>query len=233
MLICWLAAPVSAAALTVLAPASVTPGLKALAVPFSTKTGIAVTVGGGARDKVFEILNTGGAADVVVLPTADLITTPRVTGMIPLGHIAVGVGVRAGRKVPDISTPEKFRAALLAAKGVAYADPKAGTSAGKVIDQLLSTAEFSRVKRVPVQGLAVSALLNGQADIVLQMLPELAANKEVALAGPVPDGTGVDFSAGIAAQTVNAVEAQAFLSFLTDLANVPVWKNSGLEPVGH
>ena len=232
MLICWLAAPVSAAALTVLAPASVTPGLKALAVPFSTKTGIAVTVGGGARDKVFEILNTGGAADVVVLPTADLITTPRVTGMIPLGHIAVGVGVRAGRKVPDISTPEKFRAALLAAKGVAYADPKAGTSAGKVIDQLLSTAEFARVKRVPVQGLAVSALLNGQADIALQMLPELAANKEVALAGPVPDGTGVDFSAGIAAQTVNAVEAQAFLSFLTDPANVSVWKNNGLEPIG-
>ena len=233
MLICWLAAPVSAAALSVLVPASVTPGLKALAVPFSTKTGIAVTVGGGARDKVFEILNTGGAADVVVLPTADLIATPRVTGMIPLGHIAVGVGVRAGSKVPDISTPEKFRAALLAAKGVAYADPKAGTSAGKVIDQLLSTAEFSRVKRVPVQGLAVSALLNGQADIALQMLPELAANKEVALAGPVPDGTGVDFSAGIAAQTVNAVEAQAFLSFLTDLANVPMWKNNGLEPVGH
>jgi len=230
---CWLAAPVSAAALTVLAPASVTPGLKALAVPFGTNTGIAVTVGGGARDKVFEILNSGGAADVVVLPTADLITTPRVTGMIPLGHIAVGVGVRAGTKAPDISTPEKFRAALLAAKGVAYADPKAGTSAGKVIDQLLSTAEFSRVKRVPVQGLAVSALLNGQADIVLQMLPELAANKEVALAGPVPDGTGVDFSAGIAAQTVNAVEAQAFLSFLTDPANVSAWKNNGLEPIGH
>jgi molybdate transport system substrate-binding protein len=229
---CWLAAPASAAGLTVLAPASVTPGLKALAVPFSAKTGIAVTVGGGARDKVFEILNTGGAADVVVLPTADLITTPRVTGMIPLGHIAVGVGVRAGSKVPDISTPEKFRAALLAAKGVAYADPKAGTSAGKFIDQMLSTAEFSRVKRVPVQGLAVSALLDGRADIALQMLPELAANKEVALAGPVPDGTGVDFSAGIAAQTVNAVEAQAFLGFLTDLANVPAWKNNGLEPVG-
>jgi len=64
------------------------------------------------------------------------------------------------------------------------------------------------------------------------MLPELAANKEVALAGPVPDGTGVDFSAGIAAQTVNAVEAQAFLSFLTDPANASVWKNNGLEPVG-
>src|SRR5438105_4951218 len=113
---CWLAAPAAADTLTILAPASVTPGLKALAGAFSAKTGIAVTIGGGARDKVFEILKTGGPADVVVLPTSDLVETPLVTGMTPLGHIAVGVGVKTGAKVPDVSTPEKFRAALLAAK---------------------------------------------------------------------------------------------------------------------
>ena len=117
LLLCWLAAPASAASLTVLAPASATPGLKALAAQFSAKTGTAVSVGGGGREKVLEILGSGGAADVVVLPTSDLIETPRTTGMTPLGHILVGVGVKAGAKVPDISTPEKFRAALLAAGG--------------------------------------------------------------------------------------------------------------------
>ena len=116
---------------------------------------------------------------------------------------------------------------------MAYADPKAGTSAGKLIDQMLSAPEFARVKRVPVQGLAVSALTSGQADIALQMLPELAANKDVAVAGPVPDGTGVDFSAGIAVQTVNATEAQAFISFLADPQNSAVWKNNGLTPLGY
>jgi molybdate transport system substrate-binding protein len=233
LLTCWLAAPASAAGLTVLAPASATPGLKALAAPFTAKTGIAVTIGGGARDKVFEILKAGGPADVVVLPTGDLVETPLVTGMTPLGHIAVGVGVKAGAKVPDVSTLEKFRAALLAAKGVAYADPKAGTSAGKVIDQMLSAPEFAHVKRVPVQGLAAGALATGQADIALQMLPELAANKDVAVAGPVPDGTGVDFSAGLAVQTIDAVKAQAFVSFLTDPQNTAVWKNNGLTPLGY
>jgi molybdate transport system substrate-binding protein len=234
LLLCWLAAPASAASLTVLAPASVTPGLGALGAQFSAKTGEAITLGGGARDKVFDTLNSGGAADVVVLPTADLAGTPRVTGMTPLGRVEVGVGVKAGAKVPDISTPEKFAAALLAAKGVAYADPRAGTSAGQVIDQLLSAPQFSRVKRVPVQGVAVTALLDGRADIALQMLPELATNKAVTLAGPVPEsyGAGVDFSAGIAAQTVDAVEAQAFITFLTDPQNAPVWKNNGLMPLG-
>jgi hypothetical protein len=42
----------------------------------------------------------------------------------------------------------------------------------------------------------------------------------------------VDFSAGIAAQTVDAVEAQAFITFLTDPQNAPVWKNNGLMPLG-
>jgi molybdate transport system substrate-binding protein len=230
---CWLAAPASAAGLTVLAPASATPGLKALAAQFAAKTGMAVTVAGGSRDKVFETLRSGGSVDVVVLPTNDLIETPRTTGMTPVGHIAVGVGVKAGTKVPDVSTTEKFRAALLAAKGVAYADPRAGTSAGKIIDQMLSMPDFARVKRVPVQGLAVSALASGQADIALQMLPELAANKDVALAGPVPDSTGVEFSAAIAVQTNDAVDAQAFISFLTDPRNAATWKNNGLIPRGY
>ena len=47
--------------------------------------------------------------------------------------------------MPDVSTPEKFRAALLAARGVAYADPRAGTSAGPVIDRMLSGADFKGV----------------------------------------------------------------------------------------
>src|SRR5882762_9414155 len=116
-----------------------------------------------------------------------------------------------------------------AAKGVAYADPSAGTSAGKVIAQMLSVPEFARVKRVPVQGLAVTALASGQASIALQMLPELAANKDVALAGPVPDtyGASVDFSAGIAAASVDSVRAQSFISFLSDAKAAAVWKANG------
>lgn len=235
LLMCWLAVPASAASLTVLSPASAAPGAKALAAQYTAKTGIAVTVGGGARNAIFAILKAGGPADVVVLPTNDFVATPSVTGMTPLGRIAVGVAVKAGAKVPDISTPEKFRNVLLAARGVAYADPAAGTSAGKMIDQMLSSPEFKRVKRVPVQGLAVTALASGQADIALQMLPELAANKDVALAGPVPDiyAASVDFSAGIAASTSDAVQAQAFIDFLTAPQNAAAWKQNGLVTFGY
>jgi molybdate transport system substrate-binding protein len=229
-----LAAPAEAATLTVLAPASAAAGLQSLAAQYTASTGIQVTVGGGSRAKVVDALKTG-PADVVVLPTADTADLPNVTGVTPLGRITVGVAVKAGAKVPDISTPEKFRAVLLAAKGVAYADPAAGTSAGKVIDTMLSAPEFKGIRRVPVQGLAVTALASGKADIALQMLPELAADKDVALAGPVPSAyaAGVDFSAGIASVTNDAEAAEAFVVYLADPKNAALWQKNGLEPLFH
>jgi molybdate transport system substrate-binding protein len=231
LMLAWLAAPAGAATITVLSPASAAPGATALAALYAQQTGTLVTLAGGGRDKIFAILKAGGPADVVLLPSTDMADIPTVTAMTPLGHIRVGVAVKAGAPVPDISTPGKFRSSLLAAKGVAYADPSAGTSAGKVIERMLSAPEFARVKRVPVQGLAVTALAGGRASIALQLLPELAADKDVALAGPVPDiyGAGVDFSAGIAAVSADSVKAQAFISFLTNPKAVPVWKAHGVD----
>ena len=220
--------PAAAAGLTILSPASSAPGASQVAAQFTAKTGVAVTVGGGGREKIFAILKDGGAADVVLLPSSDFANLPQVTGVTPLGRIVVGVAVKAGSQAPDISTPEKFRAALLAAKVVAYADPAAGTSAGKVIDRMLSAPEFAGVKRVPIQGLAVGGLTSGKADIALQMLPELAANKDVTLAGPVPAafGAGVDFSAGIAAQSD---QAKSLIGFLTGPEAAALWRANGLE----
>jgi len=225
-------APAAAAGLTILSPASSASGASQVAGQFTAKTGIAVTVGGGGREKIFAILKDGGAADVVLLPSADFTNLPQITGVVPLGRIVVGVAVKAGSPVPDISTPEKFRAALLAAKGVAYADPAAGTSAGKVIDRMLSAPEFAGVKRVPIQGLAVGGLTSDKADIALQMLPELAANKDVALAGPVPAayGAGVDFSAGLAAQSE---QARSLIAFFIGPEAAALWRANGLNPTAH
>jgi molybdate transport system substrate-binding protein len=225
------AGPAWAAGLTILSPASASAGAKVAAAQFTAKTGIAVSVAGGGRDKVFATLKEGGPADVVILPSTDFVTLSGVSGVTRLGRIPVGVAVKAGDPPPDISTPEKFRAALLAAHGVAYADPAAGTSAGKVIDRMLSAPEFSGVKRVPVQGLAVGGLASGKADIVLQMLPELAVNKDVVLAGAVPGGygAGVDFSTAIVAASGDPEHAKALAEFLAAPQAAAAWHANGLD----
>lgn len=225
-----MARPVFAApGLMVLAPASAQPGIAAIARDYTARTGIAVTVAAGGRDKVMAALKAG-QGDVVVLPSSDFPDLPMVTGMTPLGHIVVGVAVKAGHAAPDISTPAKFIAVLKHARGVAYADPAAGTSAGKIIANMLSQPDFQGVKKVPVKGLAVTGLASGQAEIALQLLPELANNKDVKLLGPVPAlyGAVVDFAVGITTATNDSVKAENFIAALTAPVAASVWKANGL-----
>ena len=219
----------AAPGLTVLAPASAQPGLQALATDYTAKTGIPVTVGGGSRDKVMAALKAGDG-DVVVLPSVDFESLNNVTAMTPLGHILIGVAVRKDAPAPDISTPDKFIAALRRARGVAYADPAVGTSAGKIIANLLSLPELKGVRGVPVQGLAVTGITSGKADMALQLLPELTQNKDVKTVGPVPDlfSAAVDFSAGITTASSDSVKAQGFIAAIISPQAAAVWKNNGL-----
>jgi molybdate transport system substrate-binding protein len=223
------ATPAFAAGLTVLAPASAQPGLQALAADYTRQTGVAVTVAGGSRDKVIAALKAG-EGDVAVMPSTDFADLPQLTAMTPLGHIVIGVAVKAGAPAPDISTPDKFIAALKRARGVAYADPATGTSAGRFIDNLLKLPEFNGVKKVPVQGLAVTGITSGKADMALQLLPELTQDKDVKTLGPVPAlfSATVDFSAGITTATTDAVKAQAFIAAITAPQAAAVWKTNGL-----
>ena len=192
-------------------------------------------MGGGSRAKVVEALKTG-PADVVVLPTTDMADLPNVTGMAPLGRITVGVAVKAGDKVPDISTPEKFRAALLAAKGVAYADPAAGTSAGKVIDSMLSAPEFKGVRRVPVRGPGGDGAGQRQGQTsrcrCCRNLPPTRTSRwrarclrPTARAWISPPASPLSPATPCRRRPLSA--------YLADPKNAALWRKNGLEPLFH
>jgi molybdate transport system substrate-binding protein len=68
----------------------------------------------------------------------DLIKQGRVVGSrVDFARAGVGVAVKAGSPKPDISTPEAFRRAMLAAKSIAYARTGAsGIIAAKLIGWL-------------------------------------------------------------------------------------------------
>ena len=66
----------------------------------------------------------------------------------PVARAGVGVVVRKGAAKPDISTPEKFKQALLDAKTVAYTNPASGGQSGvyfvKLLAQLGITDEINK-----------------------------------------------------------------------------------------
>ncbi len=228
-----LSTPVFAADIIMLAPASVALGAKELAEAYTKQTGNKVTMGG--RGKMAEALKTGIGGDVIVLSTGDmdkLIADAAPASRIKLVSIPVGVAVKAGAPHPDISTPEKFRAAILASGSVSYTDPAAGTSAGATIDRVLKRQDYAGAKLKPVMGPSVEALAKGETEMALQMITEIPGVAGIELVGPVPPSVGaiITFDAVVPKNTPHSAEAQAFLRYLTRPEAAALWKAKGLQP---
>jgi molybdate transport system substrate-binding protein len=126
--------------------------------------------------------------------------------------------VKATAPIPDISTVDSFRAALLTTRAVAYVDPASGATSGRYLATLFQTmgiADAMAAKSVLVQGgLAAETLQDGRADIALQQISELMGVHGVVVAGPLPEEIQLHtvYSGAIAAQTVHSDEALVILS---------------------
>ena len=153
-----------------------------------------------------------------------------------LAKVGVGVVVKSGAPLPDISTDEAFKRALLAAKSVAYIDPKAGGSSGIYVDDLLKRlgiADAIQAKAVLVQGGAVADhVADGEAEIGVHQISEILPVAGVTLVGPLPADIQnyTTYAAGVGAAAKDAAEARDFVRFLSGSHALPIIKAKGMEP---
>jgi molybdate transport system substrate-binding protein len=153
-----------------------------------------------------------------------------------LAKVGVGVVVKAGAPLPDISTDDAFKRALLAAKSVAYIDPKAGGSSGIYVAGLLKRlgiADEVNAKAVLVQGGAVADhVADGEAEIGVHQISEILPVAGVTLVGPLPADIQnfTVYSAGVGAAAKNAAAAKAFVEFLAGAHALPTIKAKGMQP---
>ena len=154
---------------------------------------------------------------------------------IDVAKVGIGVGVKEGAPVPDISTVEAFKAALLAAKSVAYIDPKAGGSSGIYFDKLierLGIADVVRAKAKLKQGGYVADLVaNGEAELAVHQISEIVPVKGVKLVGPLPADIQnlTVYTAGLSAKARNRIAAMAFIDAISGSAAAAVLKAKGME----
>ena len=89
----------------------------------------------------------------------------------------MGVAVLKGAPKPDISTPEAFKRALLAAKAVAYTDPASGGASGahmaKVLERLGIANEINAKAKLGANMPVAKFVVAGEAEIAIQQMPEL------------------------------------------------------------
>jgi len=177
-----------------------------------------------------------GAADLVIIGT-DAVDQLAASGDV-MGNgktllmiSKVGIAVKAGAPKPDVSTPEKLKAALLAAKTVGYSQGASGQHFETII-QKLGIADAVKSKAVVVQGRPVgAAVASGEAEIGVQQVAELRPVRGVDQFGEMPGDlqNQIPYSAGIPAKAKDAATARALVSFLRSEAAQEVLKRKGMD----
>ena len=156
---------------------------------------------------------------------------------IDLGRTITGVAMKEGAPVPDISTPDAFKQALLKAKSISYTDPKAGGSSGTFFAGLLEKlgiAEAVANKTVlGKRGYEVAEFVaSGKAELCTTFISEILTVPGVTVIGPLPGALhNVNtYTAAIPAKAQQRDAAAALLRALTDPAHAARWTAAGLEP---
>jgi molybdate transport system substrate-binding protein len=179
--------------------------------------------------------------DVVVL-TPDAIDGLSKEGKVvadsraDLAKVGIGVVVKSGAPLPDISTVEAFKHALLAAKSVAYIDPAAGGSSGIYVGRLLEKlgiAEQINAKAKLIQGGSVADhVADGEAEIGVHQISEILPVKGVTLVGPLPAEIQnyTVYSAAVGTAGSDGGAARALVNFLSGPHALPIIKDKGMEP---
>jgi molybdate transport system substrate-binding protein len=183
------------------------------------------------------------ALDVLLMPVSMLDALEKDGTIVPAGratlaNIGLGVGVKAGGKVPDISTRDALRRALVAATTVVHAPPTAtpsGAQSEKTIKQL-GIAEVMIGRVVHKAGLAggVAMIANGEADIGIFPKSELVNVEGVTLVGSLPGELQLNivYGAGVVAAGPAREAAAAFIQFLIEPESRTVWNACGFDPPG-
>ncbi len=205
---------------------------------FEKATGHKVSVDYYTANQVIDQLKAGEKADLVI------ITRPTVDGLIKEGKVVpgtdkivgrsgVGVAIRAGLPKPDISTPEKLKQALLAAKSITFTKTGgSGIHFAKVAEKLGIAAEINAKAKIPEGGAVGPLVASGEAEMAVQQIPELMAVKEIQYVGPLPKElqTSTVFTTAVMTGARQPEAAKALVDFLTTPAAVKVFKSKGLEP---
>lgn len=188
-------------------------------------------------------LASGEKADVILLPAPMLAAMDQAAALRPqsrtaLARVGIGVVVRQGAALPDISKPEAVRKTLLDARSIAYSDPKlapSGIHLERVLAQL-GIAEAVRPKttlRTPFDG-GVALVANGDVEVGMFLVSEIRMAEGVTLVGLLPSElqSYLVFAGAVAVDSTSPELALAFLRFLSDPAKRDYWIAAGFEPAG-
>jgi molybdate transport system substrate-binding protein len=236
--------PRAAARLKVLSAGAVKYVVTDFAPKFTHETGNHIEFTFGTIGMVQKRLQNGETADIV-MGTAPAIAELEQAGVLvagsrtELGRTLTGICVRANTPMPDISTPDRFKQAMLDARSVAYTNPQAGGTSGIYLVGLLQRLGIAdavgKKALLCINGdEVVERVLAGDAEIGSTFISEIVPVKGVKVVGSLPAAiqNATTYAAGIMAGTDHRDAARRFIAMLTAPAQRDAWMSLGFEPAG-
>jgi len=229
--------PVRAAEIVVTSSTAMREAVEELAAMFERASGNKVTMTFQSGVETSAKIEAGAVADLVV-------TTPQaIDELVKAGKIVagsrvnfvqsgVGVAVRAGAPRPDISTPDAFKKAMLAAKSVGISKGPSGVYLMSIMARLGIADQVKQKGVTPELGQRVGDLIaRGEAEIGVQQITELLPIAGIDFLGPLPNELQTKIGYATARPvTARQPEARNFASAVAaSEAALPVTKKMGLE----
>jgi molybdate transport system substrate-binding protein len=233
--------PAHATELNVISAGAVRGVLGGMIDDYSRQTGQKFNFTIGPTGQLRNAIASGKPMDLVIASAplmAELEKTGKITpgSRVDIGRLGMGVVVRNGTAVPDISTPEAIKQALIGAKSIAHTDPKLG---GTSFIHLMKIADSFGIKDdvlrkgVPATGGddAAAKVAEGKADIALVLVSEVHA-KDAKLVGLLPEAIQLwtIYAAAIPTSSSDPAAARAFVAALTGPAMKDRWVKAGWQP---
>lgn len=228
---------------TVFVGGAVTAPVKEAGAAFARSSGNTLVYVSDTTGALQKRLAAAEKADLVIVagPGMDLLQKEKLVvaaSRVDLARALIGVGVRAGAALPDLSTPNTFKAALLKARSVSYVNPAAGGTSGTYFEGLLQRMGIADAMKPKIvyrtQGSEVAeAVARGDAELGVTFTSELQPNTGVRVAGVLPGAIQLPtiYAGAIVARSGNGEAARAFLRVLAGAGGRAALEKAGLEPV--
>jgi molybdate transport system substrate-binding protein len=227
----------AAAELRVLSAGAMRAPVTLILAGYEQKTGDTVKIDYATAGEIARRVEAGGRYDVLIVPDEsieayDKAGKAKAASRVPLGKVGIGVGVREGARVPDIATPDAFKAALLNAKSIVHIDPERGTS-GRYLHELfekMGIADALKGKtRYVTEGHALEPVARGEVELGLQQMSEVMAVKGVKGVGYVPEPyqKWTVYSGVVTPGAADGKKAAELLRYLAAREATPAFQQTG------
>jgi len=165
-----------AADISVLSGGAVKSSVMPLIRLFASESGDAINIDFSPVGAILKKLNEGAKPDVVIMTSGAIARIEKEGKIVPgtasdLARTRIGVAVREGTPIPDVSSVAALRETLLRAKSVAYIDPASGGTSGihfaGVLKKLGIDGEVNPKAVLVKGGFAAESVARGEAQIVV------------------------------------------------------------------